>query len=109
MALKHLNSASSSNRTHARWIIYLQKFHFSIKHRPGQNNKVVDTLSKKDNFLTILRTQIADFDRLKSMYATKSDFSEWWEKCREGATTQGFCIQEGFLFCYNKLCILVVP
>ena len=31
-ALKHINSQASVNRMHARWVAYVQHFHFTLKH-----------------------------------------------------------------------------
>jgi len=51
MALKQVNSSRSTNRMHARWISYLQRFHFTLKHRPRINNRVADALSRKNTLL----------------------------------------------------------
>ena len=45
-ALKHINSQVSINRMHARWVAYIQRFHFTLKHKSDVTNKVADPLSR---------------------------------------------------------------
>ena len=45
-ALKHINSQASINGMHARWVAYIQCFNFTLKHKSGVTNKVVDVLSR---------------------------------------------------------------
>ena len=45
-ALKHINSQVSINKMHARWVAYIQRFHFTLKHKSGLTNKVADALSR---------------------------------------------------------------
>jgi len=42
---------------HARWVSFLQKFSFVLKHQSGRNNKVADALSRKTMLLTQLQTE----------------------------------------------------
>lgn len=109
MALKQVNNSKSSNRMHAKWISYLQRFHFTLKHRSGASNKVADALSRKNNLLTILRAQITDFERIKHMYADDTDFSLVWKQCKDGVNVEGYNLQEGFLLYKNRLCIPLDP
>ena len=45
-ALKHINSQVNINRMHAQWVAYIQRFHFTLKHKSGATNKVADALSR---------------------------------------------------------------
>ena len=53
-SLKYLPSQKNISRMHIRWISYLQRFDFVIKHQAGKENKVVDALSRKGSLLTLL-------------------------------------------------------
>ena len=44
-ALKHINSQVSINKMHTQWVAYIQRFHFTLKHKSGVTNKVADALS----------------------------------------------------------------
>jgi hypothetical protein len=45
--LVHLNTQSNLSRRQARWMEYLQRFHFSWVYRPGKDNVVADALSRR--------------------------------------------------------------
>ena len=63
---------------HARWIDFLQKFTFVIKHDPSQQNKVVDALSRRASLLATISTKVVGFDYLKDTCAVDEDFGGIW-------------------------------
>ena len=64
---------------HARWIAYIERFTFSLRHKLGQLNKVVDALSHQVLLLTVVQNEIIGFDYLKDLYANNEDFKEKWQ------------------------------
>ena len=105
-ALKHINSQVSINRMHARWVAYIQRFHFTLKHKFGVTNKVVDALNRRASLLTTLRTEVVGFDCLKELYENDEDFGDIWGKCQQTHTVvNSMYIQDGFLFQGNQSCI----
>ena len=105
-ALKHINSQVSINRMHARWVAYIQRFHFTLKHKSGVTNKVADALSRRASLLTTLRTKVVGFDCLKELYENDKDFGDIWDKCQQThIAVNSMYIQDGFLFQGNQLCI----
>jgi hypothetical protein len=104
-ALKFLNSQSNVNRMHARWVTFIQRFTFTLKHKPGQLNKVADTLSRKVSLLITIRAEVISFECLKELYAEDEDFKNTWSKCQQGLSHEGMHIHEGYLFRGNQLCI----
>ena len=46
-ALHYIMQQPKHNQKHAKWVEYLQGFHFVSKHINGQSNKVADALRKK--------------------------------------------------------------
>ncbi|KAL5570273.1 hypothetical protein UlMin_026848 [Ulmus minor] len=92
---------------HARWILYLQKFTFVFCHKAGHLNKVADALSRRNDLLSILHTEVTGFECLKEEYANDPDFAAVWDKCVKREATPGFHLHEGYLFKDNLLCVPV--
>ena len=91
---------------HARWVAYIQRFHFTLKHKSDVKNKVTDALSRRASFLTTLRTEVVGFDCLKKLYKNDENFGDIWGKCQQTHTpVNSMYIQNGFLFQDNQLCI----
>jgi hypothetical protein len=74
-ALKHLHSQQTLNKRHGKWVIYLQQFNFSIKHKSGSLNKVADGLSRRQSLLVVRRTNVSGFEEFKESY--KEDGKQW--------------------------------
>ena len=104
-ALKSLNSRTSVNRMHARWVAFTQRFTFVIKHKSGTSNKVADALSRKVDCLASLRVEVFGFEDLKELYENDEDFDETWKACQLGRAKQSFHLQDGFLFRGFQLCV----
>ena len=76
--MKHINSQVSINRMHARWVAYIQRLHFTLKHQSSVTDKVADALSRRASLLTILCTEIVGFDCLKELCENDEDFGDIW-------------------------------
>lgn len=100
------------NQKHAKWVEYLQSFHFVLKHITGQSNKVADALSRRNVLLQENQIQVMGFDFLKELYENDSDFKEAFEACRNPVLADrskwlDYFLQDGLLFRRNQLCIPV--
>ncbi|PKU82338.1 hypothetical protein MA16_Dca005343 [Dendrobium catenatum] len=90
---------------HVRWLLFLQRFSFTIQHKPGVDNKAADALSRKSILLTKLQTDLAGLEHLKELYAEDDDFSKIWKQCGDNVQFEDYSISHGFLFKQNLLCI----
>ncbi|KAI0493184.1 hypothetical protein KFK09_027460 [Dendrobium nobile] len=80
-ALQYINSQKNINRMHARWIIFLQKFTFVLKHKSGTQNRVADALSRRAALVTQLQTELTGLECIKELYPTDEYFQSYWHKC----------------------------
>ncbi|PKU85169.1 RNA-directed DNA polymerase [Dendrobium catenatum] len=104
-ALQFINTQKTLNRMHARWVLFLQKFTFVLKHKSGAQNRVADALSRRTALLTQLQTEITGLDCLKDLYATDPDFEHIWKDCSGGQAHGEYTLRHGYLFKGNALCI----
>ena len=77
---KYIQGQQKLNPRHAKWVEYLQSFHFVIHHKAGKLNKGADALSRRHLLLSVLASKVLGFEIVKDMYATDEDFKEIYEK-----------------------------
>ena len=103
-ALKFIQGQHKLNPRHAKWVEYLQAFHFVIHHKSGQLNKGADALSRRYLLLSTLESKVLGFEIIKGLYVQDEDFKEIHEKC--ASHPHGlFHLDHGFLFKGTRLCI----
>ena len=98
----------------------LQEFSFTLRHRPGRENKVADALSRRQHSLHISQAAITSFDSLPLLYRECLDFRAIWEQAalpaarQQGVTTKvtpsspppsDYIRESGYLFFRDRLCI----
>jgi hypothetical protein len=66
--LKHLHSQQNLHKRHVKWVTFLQQFDFSIRHKVGTLNKVVDGLSRRHNLLCHMKTTVLRFEEFLTHY-----------------------------------------
>ncbi|GJW92905.1 RNA-directed DNA polymerase [Tanacetum coccineum] len=103
-ALKYLNSQHKVSRRHAKWVEFLQSYSFSLKHKAGKLNKVVDALSRRHCLLQTMEAKVLGFEVLKDLYEDDCDFGPTWKSCCKKPVND-FLRYEGFLFKSNWLCV----
>jgi len=96
-ALKYIQGQYKLNSRHAKWVEFLQPFHFTIKHKFGKMNQGAYALSRRHLLLFQLDACILDFEHLKALYENDEDFRVIYEECRRNPKGD-FLIQEGYLF-----------
>ena len=105
-ALSFLHSQKKLSARHGRLVETLQDYSFSLRHRPGRENRVADALSRRAHTLQILQAAIIGFDRLPLAYRECPDFREFWNQLAQfTGQSPDYRVDAGFLFFRNRLCI----
>ncbi|XP_074303014.1 uncharacterized protein LOC141637434 [Silene latifolia] len=107
-SLKHINGQQKLNPRHAKWVEFLQSFHFSSKYKRGKSNVVADALSRRYSLLNVLDVRLLGFEALKDCYEHDPDFGETFE-IRKSRNHDEFIIPDGFLFKGNRLYVPKLP
>lgn len=95
-SLKFLQSWKCISHMHARWISFLQRFDFVIKHQSSKVNKAADASSRKGCLLTVLAEVIASA-HLPDLYDTDVDFNLIGNNCSHNLAMYDSHIFYGFL------------
>jgi len=103
-ALKYIQGQHKLNLRHAKWVEYLQSFHFIIKHKSGKLTIGADALSHRHLLLFQLDSCVLGFEHLKSLYATDEYFGELHSDCQRHPKGD-FLLQDGYLFKGTRLYI----
>ena len=73
-ALKFINHQHKLNRRHATWVEFLQAYNFTIKHKAGVHNVIVNAWSRKHVLLTSMQVKVVGFEIVKELYEKDADF-----------------------------------
>ena len=103
-ALKYIQGQHKLNSKHAKWVEFMQSYHFTIKHKSGKLNQGADALSLRYLLLFQLDACVLGYEHLKALYTEDEDFGELFADCSKHPKGQ-FRIQEGSLFKGTRLCV----
>ncbi|PKU63286.1 RNA-directed DNA polymerase [Dendrobium catenatum] len=106
-ALQFINSQKTINRMHVRWVTFLQRFSFVLKHKAGAQNRVADALNRRSALITKLQLDQQGLQHLTELYASDPDFSNAWAVLSQDVAPamQDFSLRHNYLFKGNLLCI----
>jgi hypothetical protein len=104
--LKHIRGQAKLNKRHAKWVEFIETFHYNIKHKKGKENIIVYALSRRYTMLSQLDHKIFGLESIKELYAMDVDFEDAYENCREGRIWNKYVLYDGLLYRANKLCVL---
>ena len=102
-SLKHIKSQAKLNRRHAKWVEFIETFPYVIKHKKGKENVIADALSRRYTMLSQLDFKIFGLETIKDQYVHDADFKDVMQNCKEGRMWNKFVVNDGFVFCANKL------
>lgn len=81
--MSFLNAQDKLSHRHMKWVESLQAYTFTIKHKKGQANKVVDALSRRALLVQEIQLQSMWVEALKDMCHEDLDFKEVYNVCEQ--------------------------
>lgn len=109
-ALQYINSQGKLNQRHSKWVQFLQRYTFLLKHRSRKSNKVANALSWRVLLLNTLSREVVILESMKELYEEDVYIGEAWRSCKAPWSVDrtiflDYHIQEGFLFKDQQLFI----
>ena len=86
-SLRHLHQQDKVSPRHARWVAYLERFTYVVKHKSGVSNRVADALSRRSCLLVNMRVEVPSFDSFAQMLTTDPYFSKVIQDVQAGKKT----------------------
>ena len=81
-ALKYLSTHKQIRKDmHARWSTYMEKFPYKLVHKPRQQNRVADALSRRVALMRTLSLEIVGFETFTELYVNDDDLKKVWATC----------------------------
>ena len=80
-SLKHLKGQGKLNRWHAKWVEFIETFPYVIKYKQGEENIMVDALSRREALVSTLNAKLLEFEYVKELYANDDDFASVYGAC----------------------------
>jgi hypothetical protein len=104
-SLKYLKGQVKLNWRHVKWVDIIEMFLYVIKYKQDMENIVVDALSQRYILLSTVNVKFLGFKYMKELYTNDSDFTNVYV-AYEKLVFGKFYKLDGYLFEYNKLCVL---
>ncbi|GJZ48799.1 putative nucleotidyltransferase, ribonuclease H [Tanacetum coccineum] len=102
-SLRHVRTQDKVSHKHGRWLAFLEKFTFMVKHKTGVSNRAVDALSRS-NLLVSMQVDVPGLDVIREQLTLDPYFSIVLQGV-QSRQKPDFNIHDGFLFKGNQLCI----
>ena len=100
-----MKSQAHLNRHHARWVEFLETFHYTVVHKKGAENVITDALSRCYALLTHVQTKVLGFALIKDLYPPDAFFGPLYAQCLITREFETYFISEGYLYKAGRLCI----
>ncbi|GJR75541.1 putative nucleotidyltransferase, ribonuclease H [Tanacetum coccineum] len=103
-SLRHIRTQDKVSHKHGRWLAFLEKFTFVVKHKTGVSNRVADALSRRSGLLVTMQVDVPGLDVIRDMVTVDPYFLVVLQGVQAGEKPD-FFLHDGFLFKGNQLCI----
>ncbi|GJT02859.1 putative reverse transcriptase domain-containing protein [Tanacetum coccineum] len=103
-SLRHIRTQDKVSHKHGRWLSFLKKFTFVVKHKTGISNRAADALSRRSNLLVSMQVDVTGLDVIREQLTLDPYFSIVLQGV-QSKQKPDFNIHDGFLLKKNQLCI----
>ncbi|GJV31416.1 reverse transcriptase domain-containing protein [Tanacetum coccineum] len=103
-SLRHIRTQDKVSHKHGRWLAFLEKFTFVVKHKTGVANRVADALSRRSGLLVTIQVNVPGLDVTRDMVTVDPYFLVVLQGVH-AREKPDFFLHDGFLFKRNQLCI----
>ncbi|GJU22441.1 putative nucleotidyltransferase, ribonuclease H [Tanacetum coccineum] len=66
-SLRHIRTQDKVSHKHGRWLAFLEKFTFVVKHKTGVSNRAADALSRRSGLLVTMHVDVLGLDVIRDM------------------------------------------
>nr|GEY30148.1 putative reverse transcriptase domain-containing protein [Tanacetum cinerariifolium] len=101
---RYIRTQDMVSHKHGRWLAFLEKFTFVVKHKNGVSNRAADALSRRNSLLVTMQVDVPALDVIRDMVTMDPYYSVVLQGVQFGEKTY-FVLHDGFLFKRNQLCI----
>ncbi|GJV20460.1 putative nucleotidyltransferase, ribonuclease H [Tanacetum coccineum] len=101
---RHIRTQDKVSHKHERWLAFLEKFTFVVKHKTVVSNRAADALSRRSNLLVSMQVDVPWLDVIREQLTLDPYFSNVLQGV-QSRQRPDFNIHDGFLFKGNQLCI----
>ncbi|GJT78712.1 putative reverse transcriptase domain-containing protein [Tanacetum coccineum] len=74
-SLRHIRTQDKVSHKHGRWLAFLEKFTFVVKHKTGVSNRAADALSRRSGLLVTMQVDVPGLDVIRDMVIVDPYFS----------------------------------
>ncbi|GKA52991.1 putative nucleotidyltransferase, ribonuclease H [Tanacetum coccineum] len=103
-SLRHIRTQDKVPHNIGRWLAFLEKFTFVVKHKTGVANRPADALSRRSGLLVTMKVDVPGLDVIRDMVTVDLYFLVVLQGVQAGEKPN-FFLHDGFLFKGNQLCI----
>nr|GEY47227.1 hypothetical protein [Tanacetum cinerariifolium] len=103
-SLRHIRTQDKVSHKHGRWLAFLEKFTFVVKHKTGVSNRATDALSRRNSLLMTMQVDVSRLEVIRDMVTVDPYFLVVLQGVQSREKID-FVLHYGFLFKGNQLCI----
>ncbi|GJZ43927.1 putative nucleotidyltransferase, ribonuclease H [Tanacetum coccineum] len=73
--LRHIRTQDKVSHKHGRWLAFLEKFTFVVKHKTSVSNRAADALSRRSGLLVTMQVDVLGLDVIRDMVTVDPCFA----------------------------------